>query len=300
MSVCKSQITTKRTKSRNIEMVVHLVQNIGFMQGRLSPIVDGRIQSFPHDNWVQELALAPKLGLNKIEWTVDYWKFSENPIVKFDKNKLSEILKLYCVEIVGVTCDCFMHFPFWKCEADVRKTIVCDLIELYRKADHLNVKYLVIPLVDNGRVENYEQEMLLVDEIEKILSNHPKAKTKILFESDYSPEKLARFMNRFSDELRIGVNYDTGNSAACGYNTDLEFDAYGKFIKNIHIKDRLYRGTTTRLGFGSFDFENFPRNLKSIQYNDLLIYQTARATDNDHLSELQYNHSFFCKLLRKG
>jgi sugar phosphate isomerase/epimerase len=107
-------------------------------------------------------------------------------------------------------------------------------------------------------------------------------------------------MKKFSNPSRVGINYDTGNSAANGYETEDEFQLYGDLIKNIHIKDRIYQGTTTRLGFGSFDFQNFPTYLKNIHYNDLLIYQTARATDNDHLSELQYNHSFFCELLRKG
>ena len=36
---------------------------VGFMQGRLSPPVDGRIQAFPHDQWHEEFALASEADL---------------------------------------------------------------------------------------------------------------------------------------------------------------------------------------------------------------------------------------------
>ena len=35
------------------------------------------------------------------------------------------------------------------------------------------------------------------------------------------------------------VNYDTGNSAALGYDPDEEFKSYGHKITDLHIKDRL-------------------------------------------------------------
>jgi hexulose-6-phosphate isomerase len=36
---------------------------IGFMQGRLSPMIDGRIQSFPWDYWENEFSLAKEIGI---------------------------------------------------------------------------------------------------------------------------------------------------------------------------------------------------------------------------------------------
>ncbi|NMC49168.1 MAG: sugar phosphate isomerase/epimerase, partial [Desulfovibrio sp.] len=54
---------------------------IGFIQGRLSPLVDGRIQAFPWDDWRAEYPLAASLGLGLMEWTLDADRLDENPIM---------------------------------------------------------------------------------------------------------------------------------------------------------------------------------------------------------------------------
>lgn len=43
---------------------------IGFMQGRLSPVVDGKIQAFPWGHWEDEFRLANGHGLSLMEWTL--------------------------------------------------------------------------------------------------------------------------------------------------------------------------------------------------------------------------------------
>ena len=45
-----------------------MTKNIGFMQGRLSPMDDGKIQSFPWKYWQNEFALASKYNFDLIEW----------------------------------------------------------------------------------------------------------------------------------------------------------------------------------------------------------------------------------------
>ena len=47
------------------------MNKIGFMQGRLSPIVDNKIQAFPFGNWEQEFSIAKELGIedNYIDFT---------------------------------------------------------------------------------------------------------------------------------------------------------------------------------------------------------------------------------------
>jgi len=46
----------------------------------------------------------------------------------------------------------------------------------------------------------------------------------------------------------FGINYDVANSASLGFEIDSEFKNYGKYIYNIHIKDRLKNGKSVRLG----------------------------------------------------
>ena len=48
-----------------------MINKLGFMQGRLSPIYNKQIQSFPYQNWENEFDQAKKLSFNHIEWTVD-------------------------------------------------------------------------------------------------------------------------------------------------------------------------------------------------------------------------------------
>ena len=53
--------------------------NIGLIQGRLSPPIDGRIQAFPLDNWENEFQQASKISFNCIEWVFD--TIPKNPIL---------------------------------------------------------------------------------------------------------------------------------------------------------------------------------------------------------------------------
>ena len=56
-----------------------MIQNIGFMQGRLSPVIDGKIQSFPWETWQSEIKIAKNIGFNMMEWTLDQHNLYENP-----------------------------------------------------------------------------------------------------------------------------------------------------------------------------------------------------------------------------
>ena len=56
------------------------MERIGFMQGRLSAMVDGKIQAFPWNEWREEFPRASALGLTRIEWTIDQDRLRENPL----------------------------------------------------------------------------------------------------------------------------------------------------------------------------------------------------------------------------
>ena len=55
-------------------------EKIGFMQGRLSEIVDDKIQAFPWLEWENEFYLAQKISLGIMEWTLDHERLSDNPL----------------------------------------------------------------------------------------------------------------------------------------------------------------------------------------------------------------------------
>ena len=53
---------------------------IGIMQGRLTEPRNGKIQSFPVNNWDQEFELAAEIGFNCIEWVIDDDGIDTNPL----------------------------------------------------------------------------------------------------------------------------------------------------------------------------------------------------------------------------
>ena len=57
-----------------------IAERIGFMQGRLSALVDGKIQAFPWNEWREEFPRAKALGLGRMEWTIDQERLRENPL----------------------------------------------------------------------------------------------------------------------------------------------------------------------------------------------------------------------------
>ena len=264
-----------------------MTNRIGFMQGRLSPIVGGKIQSFPWGNWQNEIVLAKKINLSLMEWTLDQDRLYENPLMTLDGQKeIRALCKRYDFSIPSLTGDCFMQAPFWKAgEQAERERLQGDFLAVLNACSKVGITLVVVPLVDDGSLDNIEQENYLVDFLlaeESLINN---LGIKIIFESDFEPSELFRFISRLSD-VNFGINYDVGNSAALGLNPVEEFQAIGSRILNVHVKDRPLNGTTVPLGDGDADFSLIFELLQSHGYVSNFILQTARAEDNRHSSVL--------------
>lgn len=255
---------------------------IGFMQGRLSPLVNGRIQAFPVDHWRLEFALAETHRFPLMEWTVDAEDMAENPLMTSKgRDEIRALESRHGVKVASLTADCFMQEPFFKAagaEADRRFAALEDLIAA---CGDLRLRYVVLPLVDNGHVETPDQARRLREGLARLGAGSP----KIIFESDFAPSDLAQFVADFPAE-RFGINYDIGNSASLGYDPAAEFGAYAARIDNVHVKDRVLGGTTVPLGEGNADLPLVFRLLARADYRGDLVLQTARAADGDHAAAL--------------
>ena len=62
--------------------------------------------------------------------------------------------------------------------------------------------------------------------------------------------------------------------------------AYGEKIFNVHIKDRVYKGSTVPLLSGNVDFTSVMEELSKIKYKENFILQTARSSDGLHAEVL--------------
>ena len=262
--------------------------NVGFMQGRLSPILNGKIQEFPWNNWREEFVIASNLGFSIIEWTLDQECLFENPLMnKQGQTEIKQLTDTYGINIPSLTGDCFMQSPFWKLYGKEQYDRQNELLSVVDACSDLGIGQIVIPLVDDGRIDNTDQLKVLLDFLHKIEEYIYDRDIKIVFESDYDPDDLKAFIGQLNSKS-FGINYDIGNSAALGFDALEEFSAYGDRILNVHVKDRVLNGATVPLGEGNADFNMVFSHLAMIGYQGNYILQTARADDGDHAGVLSH------------
>ncbi len=267
---------------------------IGFIQGRLSPIRNNRIQSFPWESWSTEFAIANSLDLPMMEWTIDSERFEENPLITTSgQGAIRSLKESHEMAIPSVTCDYFMENPFWTAGRDKSKRALTNIIE---GMSSINAKYLVIPLVDKSSLPEALQSEArdFFFELAEVLE---KNKVLIAFESDFAPEKLEEFISDY-DPQTFGINYDMGNSASLGFIPEEEFAAYGDRIINVHVKDRVRFGNTVPLGTGDTDFESVFSGLKKLAYEGNYILQTARDQNGNHAQAIEMYANFVANLIR--
>jgi hexulose-6-phosphate isomerase len=265
-----------------------MISRIGFMQGRLSPLIDEKIQSFPWITWDKEFEIGQNINLNMMEWTIDQERIYENPLmIEEGRYKIRNLCAKFNFSIPSLTGDCFMQAPLWKSKNNERKSLEKVFLDVVNSCSAVNIEMIVMPLVDNGSLENINQENDLIAFLKSYENIFLEKKLRILFESDYTPIKLAKFIDRLNP-LIFGINYDIGNSAALGFDCKDEFIFYAHRILNVHVKDRLLGGTTVPLGTGAADFEKVFQTLANINYEGNYILQTARARDNQHSSILSF------------
>ena len=271
--------------------------NIGFMQGRLSPMQGRKIQSFPWKNWKNEFEIGRKLNFKILEWTLDYKKLYSNPLMtEVGQKTIKNLCSKYDFKIPSLTGDCFKQKPFWKTNLAKRVKLQKDFLNIVNQSNKIGIKFIVLPLVDNGKIENRKQEVILINFLRKIYPVLKTNKIKILFEMNFKPKKCLKFIKNFNCKF-IGINYDMGDNASYGFNPNEEISLYGKYIDNVHIKDRVINSTTVPLGEGSTDFQSIFKKLKKIKYKGNLILQGARSKNNQHAFVLKKYRNFVLKHL---
>lgn len=265
---------------------------IGFIQGRLTPMINNKIQAFPWENWKKEFVIASKNRLGLMEWTLDHENLYNNPIMTNEgRNEIIRLSDQNKIRIPSLTGDCFMQMPYYKYSGSQKDNLLIDFKNIIVACYKTNIKIIVFPLVDNGSLKNSSQENKFLDGLYSIQSKLKKYNIRIAFESDYEPKKLSKLISVLSHNY-FGINYDTGNSACLNYDPVEEFDLYGDRIINVHIKDRLINGTTVPLGFGDTNFIEVFKQLKLVNYEGNLILQTARSNNNNDEKVLNEYYKF--------
>ena len=268
--------------------------DIGFMQGRLCDRIDGKIQAFPWGDWEMEFPRAQELGLTLMEWTLDQDRLYENPLMTVaGQVRIRELSARHGVRVLSLTGDCFMQAPFYKVQGADREALLKDLRAILDASQQVGIRYVLIPLVDNGSLQTPEHETALLEGILPFRKRLADSGMKIIFESDFPAACLTAFIDRLPKDA-FGINYDIGNSAALGYSPVEEIGSYGRRIDNVHVKDRKLNGTTVPLSTGNADFLATFGALRKSDYSGHFILQTARAEDNDHAGALARYRDMTC------
>ena len=278
------------------------MHEIGMMQGRLTQPKGRGIQFFPFDYWEQEFEDAKKAGLSEIEFIFDYERYVENPLwTKEGTNRLAYIQESTGVKVRAVCFDYFMRRPFFRWEKEERALIRKENTQIISNVlaglQRIGATLIESPLVDDSSLKNDEEKELFREWLLEIIEDAP---AEILFglETDLCPQDFLPFILSFENE-RVGANYDSGNSSGIGYNLYEEVTTLREHIFNIHIKDRVYQGTTVKLGTGSADFEKLFKGLHEIDYKGNFILQAARADEGKELDNIKEQMAFVQGYIQK-
>src|SRR5262249_36062577 len=137
-------------------------ERLGFMQGRLSPMVNGKIQAFPAADWRGEYPQAARLGLPLMEWTLDYEGLDDNPLMTpAGRAEMRGLGERHGVSVETLTGDLFMQMPFWKERGTAREALLADFDRVAGAAADAGIRLLVVPLVDNGSVAGGGEDTLV-------------------------------------------------------------------------------------------------------------------------------------------
>lgn len=249
---------------------------LGVMEGRLLPKYRGRYQAHPVGYWQDEFPQAADLGLDCIEFILDFNDTAVNPLLRPDGPE--NILRLgeqTGVKVHTVCADYFMEAPMHHADEAVATQSQGVLRRLLTQGKVLGLTDIVIPCVDQSSLGDATAQDRFVERLKPLVAKAEDVGINLSLETDLAPQPFAELLARF-DSQRVTVNYDTGNSAALGFDPAEEFACYGGRISDIHIKDRVLGGGSVVLGTGNTRFERFFAALRALNYTGPFIMQAYR------------------------
>ena len=277
--------------------------SLGIMQGRLIPSRGRGIQFFPFGEWEKEFEIGSRLGLNEIEWIFDYDRFEENPIwTTTGVRKIKEVINSTGIKVRSICFDYFMRRAFYKSRGEKAEKIKKENFEIVKniiyKMKDIDATLLEIPMVDNSAIKSPYEETQIIEFLHSVLEIAEQVDILVGCETDLPVGKFRAFLEKVNSK-RIFANYDSGNSSGLGYNPREEILSLAEYIANVHIKDRVYQGSTVQLGTGSADFEKVFSALKDVRYDRSVLLQAARGKDGEEEKNIKRQIEFVQKYCGK-
>ena len=256
-----------------------LTNEIGIMQGRLSPRIDGKIQAYPASTWQKEFEIAQEIGYAAIEWIVEKRVETNALMTDSGQTEIKKVISSTGVRIDYVCADIFMQQPLVRMTEEIKSQNKDYLLEILRNAKEVGALGVEIPFVDNSSIKNENEKHEFIDAMQDAFKLAKDLDIKISLETDLSPIDFKELLEQIGLDF-VQANYDIGNSASLGFDPKEELEAYGQRILNVHVKDRKLGGTTVPLGTGNADINLVIQKLQEFGYSGGLTMQAARG-END-------------------
>lgn len=250
------------------------------MQGRLLPMVDGRIQAFPGEAWPSEFALASDIGFSAIELTIDTASFDDHPVRhSAGQSELTALSHRYGIALAGLCCDVFMDAPLVDADEAVRRHAAGMLDDLIRCGADAGLPMIELPMLGRNSLAKAAAPDAFSSLLDRALTVADDAGVDLLLEADLDPPGFAALMSRHGHS-RLGVNYDMGNSTYFRFEPAAEFAAYHARIRNVHVKDCTAADYSVALGTGDTPLAQVFGLLSRYGYRGDFILQAARGADD--------------------
>jgi L-ribulose-5-phosphate 3-epimerase len=262
---------------------------LAVMQGRLLPPLDGRFQSFPLNLWREEFLFAAQASLDAIEWIYDSIDERCNPLgTDVGLAEMKRLCEEHGIAVASVCADYFMERPFLRVSPAEMEVGMSKLLWLMERCRVAGIERVVLPFVDNSRIENDTDEAQVVEILTRALKAAETSGIELHLETSLGPKEFASLLASLPHPL-LKVNYDSGNSASLGYDSAEEIAAYGERIGSVHIKDRVRGGGTVPLGSGNANIPVLFSHLFRIGYRGDFVMQIARAEPGMELDWIRKN-----------
>ncbi len=250
---------------------------LGVIQGRLLAKYKGRYQAHPVGYWQDEFALAKNCGLNCIEFILDFENYELNPLLTSSgREEIKHLVKSTGVHVNSICADYFMEAPIHSSNEKSADKSILVLTLLLESAVALGVSDIVLPCVDQSSLSHEKDSMVrFINRVRSVMPLFEKKNVNLSLETDLDPQTFLSVLKQINSK-NIKVNYDIGNSAALGFEPTEELACYGKYISDIHIKDRMLDGGPVVLGEGSAQFKLFFEALRKLNYQGSFIMQAYR------------------------
>ena len=274
------------------------MNEIGIMQGRLSPPAERRLQAFPWNSWEEEFAHARACGFDAIEWLFEAEDYEQNPLwTDAGVDEIQRLADERGVAVRSVCADYFMSRPFFRVSESERLRSVNVLNNLVSRAAQLGIQVILVPVLEENELRNEKEKAQMLESLREPLELAAAHGIRLGLETELPAGEYLELIEQ-NEHQALGVYYDVGNAAAKGYDTAADVRVLSKHLYGVHIKDRKLNGPSVPLGRGDVNFSEFFTALAETRYPGPLVLQTAFG--DDFLSIARTHLSFVRQHIENG